>query len=193
MVAATRRTSILDLLADRASISSGEVADLLGVTRQTAHRHLAGLVRTGDLARTGQGRAMCFLQKYRCRRLLGGLTSWWPPKPHSAMSATPCESGYLTVKSCTLLLGPSTIGSFSSKVRNNGPKRWVRFVLCGRRQTASTRHPLRRSSLTGWRSGRSSAGWSRTPLSAPVSTICFGSGNSLPSLIHTPSRRSMPI
>ena len=56
MVAATRRTSILDLLADRASISSGEVADLLGVTRQTAHRHLAGLVRTGDLARTGQGR-----------------------------------------------------------------------------------------------------------------------------------------
>lgn len=50
------KTRILQFLADQAMISSGEVAGLLGVTRQTAHRHLAALVRSGDLVRTGDGR-----------------------------------------------------------------------------------------------------------------------------------------
>ena len=50
------RKRILELAADR-PVSSSEVAEVLGVTRQTAHHHLAALVRLGDLTRTGSGRA----------------------------------------------------------------------------------------------------------------------------------------
>ena len=51
------RARILKLIADRSSVSSSEVAEVLGVTRQTAHHHLMSLVRAGDLIRRGQGRA----------------------------------------------------------------------------------------------------------------------------------------
>ena len=51
------RKGFLRLVEDRSSVSSGEAAEALGVTRQTAHRHLTDLVREGELERRGQGRA----------------------------------------------------------------------------------------------------------------------------------------
>ena len=50
------RARILEFLAEKELVSSGEVGALLGVTRQTAHRHLVTLVRSGDLVRQGSGR-----------------------------------------------------------------------------------------------------------------------------------------
>ena len=51
------RELVLRLIGDRSPASSSEVAEELGVTRQTAHHHLSALVRSGDLIRRGEGRA----------------------------------------------------------------------------------------------------------------------------------------
>ena len=51
------RQKVLELVRDRASASSSEVAEVLEVTRQTAHHHLTALVRSGDLVQKGKGRA----------------------------------------------------------------------------------------------------------------------------------------
>jgi hypothetical protein len=47
---------IRTLVADRGSVTSGEVAAGAGVSRQAAHYHLARLVREGELLRIGAGR-----------------------------------------------------------------------------------------------------------------------------------------
>lgn len=44
------------LVADRESVTAGEVARAAGVTRQAAHYHLARMVRDGELRRVGAGR-----------------------------------------------------------------------------------------------------------------------------------------
>lgn len=44
------------LVADRGSVTSGQVAEAAGVTRQAAHQHLVRLVRAGELRRMGAGR-----------------------------------------------------------------------------------------------------------------------------------------
>lgn len=51
-----RKRQILGLLRGRASLQPGEVARALGVTRQTAHRHLRKLVEEGVLVVEGAGR-----------------------------------------------------------------------------------------------------------------------------------------
>ena len=57
----TTRDKILELATER-PVSSSEAAAVLGVARQTAYRHLAALVRSGDLARTGRGSAARYLR-----------------------------------------------------------------------------------------------------------------------------------
>src|SRR5947208_4344130 len=47
---------IRELLGQRDRVSAGEVAARAGVTRQAAHRHLAQLVASGELALEGHGR-----------------------------------------------------------------------------------------------------------------------------------------
>jgi anti-sigma regulatory factor (Ser/Thr protein kinase) len=44
------------LVADRGSVTAGEVAKAAGVTRQAAHYHLVRMVRSGELRRVGAGR-----------------------------------------------------------------------------------------------------------------------------------------
>jgi len=45
------------LLTKKASFQTHELAEAMGVTRQAAHRHLARLIRAGELRRVGRGRA----------------------------------------------------------------------------------------------------------------------------------------
>jgi anti-sigma regulatory factor (Ser/Thr protein kinase) len=49
--------SLADLLAAHGSVSSGELAAVLGLSRQAAHAQLRRLVDRGELARSGSGRA----------------------------------------------------------------------------------------------------------------------------------------
>ena len=65
---------VLQIVADRSSASSSEVAAALAVTRQTAHRKLAALVEAGDLVRTGQGRATRYFLSPSAA--LPGLAAW---------------------------------------------------------------------------------------------------------------------
>jgi DNA-binding Lrp family transcriptional regulator len=52
-----RKRQVLDLFEGAASLQAGEVARALGVTRQTAHRHLSELAKDGRLRREGAGRS----------------------------------------------------------------------------------------------------------------------------------------
>lgn len=53
----TRKRQILDLFDAKSTLQAGEVARALGVTRQTAHRHLRELVADGCVAVKGAGRS----------------------------------------------------------------------------------------------------------------------------------------
>jgi anti-sigma regulatory factor (Ser/Thr protein kinase) len=48
------------LVADRPSVSAGEIAAAAGVTRQAAHYHLARMARDGELERRGAGRGTTY-------------------------------------------------------------------------------------------------------------------------------------
>jgi hypothetical protein len=50
------------LVADLPTVSAGDVARTAGVTRQAAHYHLARMVETGELLRTGAGRGTRYIR-----------------------------------------------------------------------------------------------------------------------------------
>lgn len=56
------------LLADRLAISTGDVVAATGLTRQAVHYHLAEMVRTGELVRTGAGRGARYRRHTRFSR-----------------------------------------------------------------------------------------------------------------------------
>jgi len=66
---------IRDLLAEKNEVSSGEVAEIAGVTRQAAHYHLRRMVETGEITAAGAGRASRYVRRslWTKRFLLEGL------------------------------------------------------------------------------------------------------------------------
>ena len=72
------REIVKNALAQRSTLQAGEFADLAGISRQAAHRHLAILVREGYLLREGKGRAtryrLALPAEIRLRFPLKGLT-----------------------------------------------------------------------------------------------------------------------
>ena len=53
----------MDMLHEREALTSGDLAEAAGITRQAAHRHLGQLVALGKLRREGAGRGA----RYRLR------------------------------------------------------------------------------------------------------------------------------
>jgi anti-sigma regulatory factor (Ser/Thr protein kinase) len=66
----------LGVLRERETITSGDLAEALGITRQAAHRHLGQLVALGKLRREGAGRGAKYLPpaaRFEIRRPRAGL------------------------------------------------------------------------------------------------------------------------
>lgn len=64
----TVKDAIRSRLAAEGSVSAGEVAAAVGVSRQAAHHHLAQMYSKGEIGRTGAGRSTRYVRTSTCER-----------------------------------------------------------------------------------------------------------------------------